>query len=152
MLIVTGEKTARERVEGLGGKFTFCTLNDPLELDKILRGESLPTFSALGAALFHMATNRAFDAAMMNEADGYLGETAGQHVWLIYRNNLDWLKSPEAALTLQRAKDFAAAKPGKAHLVFAPSRFVSQKLLSEQNIPVEFVPLPFALYRIERAS
>jgi adenine-specific DNA-methyltransferase len=99
-----------------------------------------------------MATNRAFDSAMMNEADGYLGETAGQHVWLIYRNNLDWLKSPEAALTLQRAKDFAAAKPDKAHLVFAPSRFVSQKLLSEQNIPVEFVPLPFALYRIERAS
>ena len=152
VLIVIGEKTARERVEGLGGEFTYCTLNEPLELDKILRGDSLPTFASLGAALFHMATNRAFDADIMNEADGYLGETAGQHVWLIYRSDLDWLKSPEAALTLQRAKDFAAAKPGKAHLVFAPSRFVSQKLLSEQNIPVEFVPLPFALYRIERAS
>jgi len=89
VLIVTGEKTARESVEGLGGAFTYCTLNEPLELDKVLRGDSLPSFAALGAALFHMATNRAFEAAMMNEADGYLGETAGQHVWLIYRNNLD---------------------------------------------------------------
>jgi len=24
------------------------------------------------------------------------------------------------------------------------------KMLAEQNLPVEFVPLPFALYRIER--
>jgi len=36
-------------------------------------------------------------------------------------------------------------------LVFAPARFVSQKMLKEQNIPVEFVPLPFSLYRIERS-
>ena len=98
-----------------------------------------------------MATNRAFNPAAMSQKDGYLGATDSQHIWLIYRDNLDWLKSPEAALTLARAKSFAAAKPGKTHLVFAPSRFVSQKMLAEQNIPVEFVPLPFALYRIERA-
>jgi adenine-specific DNA-methyltransferase len=149
-LIVTGEKSITERVEGLGGSFTFCTLGEPVELDKVLNGDDLPTFAALGAALFHMATSRAFDPAEMDEADFYLGETEGQYVWLIYRNNLNWLKSPEAALTLQRAKNFATAKTGKKHLVFAPSRFVSQKLLAEENIPVEFVPLPFALYRIER--
>jgi len=45
VLIVTGEKTARERVEGLGGKFTYCTLNEPLELDKILRGDRKPAGS-----------------------------------------------------------------------------------------------------------
>jgi adenine-specific DNA-methyltransferase len=149
-LIVTGEKTVTEHAEGLGGSFTYCTLGDPVELDKVLNGDALPAYGALGAALFHMATNRAFDVAAMVEADFYLGETEGQHVWLIYRADLEWLKSPDAALTLQRAKGFAAAKPGKKHLVFAPSRFVSQKLLAEQNIPVEFVPLPFALYRIER--
>ena len=44
----------------------------------------------------------------------------------------------------------AKAKPDKPHLVFAPARFVRQKMLAEQNIPVEFAPLPFALYRIER--
>ena len=150
-LIVTGEKMVSERAEGLGGTFTYCTLGAPVEMDKILTGETLPDFAGLGAALFHIATNRAFDPAAADEAAGYLGQTEGQHVWLIYRPDLEWLKSPEAALTLSRAQQIAASKTdGKKHLVFAPARYVSQKLLAEQNIPVEFVPLPFALYRMER--
>lgn len=150
-LIVTGEKTVAERAEGLGGTFTYCTLGDPVELDKVLSGETLPPYAGLGAALFHMATNHALDPAAVREDDFYLGATEGQHVWLIYKPDLDWLKSPEAALTLARAKAFAASDPDKRHLVFAPARFVSQKMLAEQNIPVEFVPLPFALYRIDRS-
>ncbi len=150
-LVVTGEKTVDERAEGLGGTFTYCTLGDPVELDKVLSGETLPSFAGLGAPLFHMATNRAIDPAAMREADFYLGATEGQHVWLIYKPDLNWLKSPDAALTLARAKAFAATDPEKKHLIFAPARFVSQKMLAEQNIPVEFVPLPFALYRIDRS-
>ncbi len=136
---------------GLGGTFTYCTLSNPVELDKVLSGETLPPYAGLGAALFHMATNQALDPAAVREDDFYLGATEGQHVWLIYKPDLDWLKSPEAALTLARAKAFAASDPDKRHLVFAPARFVSQKMLVEQNIPVEFVPLPFALYRIDRS-
>ncbi|WP_427183399.1 site-specific DNA-methyltransferase [Bordetella bronchialis] len=150
-LIVTGERTVTERAEGLGGTFTYCTLGDPVELDKVLSGETLPSYAGLGAALFHMATNQALDPATVREDDFYLGATDGQHVWLIYKPDLDWLKSPEAALTLARAKAFAASDADKRHLVFAPARFVSQKMLAEQNIPVEFVPLPFALYRIDRS-
>jgi adenine-specific DNA-methyltransferase len=150
-LIVTGEKTVAERAEGLGGTFTYCTLGDPVELDKVLSGESLPSYAGIGAALFHMATNHALDPATVREDDFYLGATESQHVWLIYRPDLAWLKTPDAALTLTRAKAFAATDPDKRHLVFAPARFVSQKMLAEQNIPVEFVPLPFALYRIDRS-
>ncbi|MCT8972477.1 site-specific DNA-methyltransferase [Microbaculum marinisediminis] len=150
-LVVTGEKAATGRAEGLGGTFTYCTLGAPVELDKILSGKTLPPYAALGAALFHMATNRPLDPAMIGETEWYLGEGGSEHLWLIYQPDLDWLKSPEAALTLSRAKKFAAAKPGARHLVFAPARFVSQKMLQEQNISVEFVPLPFALYRIERS-
>jgi len=150
-LIVTGEKAVAERAEGLGGTFTYCTLGEPVELDKVLSGEALPPYASLGAALFHMATNRALDATTVREDDFYLGAMGDQHVWLIYKPDLDWLKSPAAALTLSRAKEFAASDPDKRHLVFAPARFVSQKMLAEQNIPVEFVPLPFALYRIDRS-
>ena len=150
-LIVTGENTVAERTEGLGGTFTYCTLGAPIELDKVLRGETLPTYEGIGAALFHMATNRPLDPGTVREEDFYLGEVEGQHVWLIYRPDLDWLKSPDAALTLTRAKTFAATDPNKRHLVLAPARFVSQKMLTEHNIPVEFVPLPFALYRIDRS-
>ena len=149
-LIVVGETAVTVRTEGLGGAFTYCTLGDPVELEKLLTGETLPSYEGLGAALFHMATNRAFDPKSLREADSYLGESGGQHVWLIYKPDLDWLKSPEAALTLTRARDFAACDPDKRHLVFAPARYVSQKMLFEENIPVEFVPLPFALYRIDQ--
>lgn len=150
-LIVTGEKAVAKRAEGLGGTFTYCTLGDPVELDKVLSGETLPPYAGLGAALFHMATNRALDPAAVREDDFYLGATEGQHVWLIYKPDLEWLKTPDAALTLSRAKAFAATDADKRHLVFAPARYVSQKMLAEQNIPVEFVPLPFALYRIDRS-
>lgn len=150
-LIVTGEKMVEERAEGLGGSFTYCTLGDPVELDRVLSGETLPSYEGLGAALFHMATSHALDPAKVREADFYLGGVADQHVWLIYKPNLDWLKSPDAALTLARAKQFADLDPKARHLVIAPARFVSQKMLAEQNIQVDFVPLPFALYRIERS-
>lgn len=150
-LIVIGEKAVDERAKGLGGTFTYCTLGEAIDLDKVLSGETLPPYAGLGAVLFHMATNRALDATTVREHDFYLGSTENQHVWLIYKPDLDWLKSPEAALTLSRAKAFAAIDQGKRHLVFAPARYVSQKMLTEQNIPVEFVPLPFALYRIDRS-
>jgi len=136
---------------GLGGNFTYCTLGDPVELDKILSGKTLPSYAGFGAPLFHMATNCALDPAAIREEDFYLGATEDQNIWLIYRPDLDWLKSPEAALTLGRAEAFAASDPNRRHLVFAPARFVSQKMLAERNIPVEFVPLPFALYRIARS-
>ena len=152
VLLVTGEKDVEERTEGLGGTFTYCTLGAPLELDRILLGEALPSFEALGAVLFHTATNQAFDAAQLDKRDGYgyLGESTFFHLWLIYKPDLDYLKSREAALTFSKAEAFAKEKPGKRHLVFAPARFVSQKMLNDANVPVEFAPLPFALYRIER--
>ena len=153
-LIVTGEKDVTQRTEGLGGSFTYCTLGPAIELDALLTGESLPAFEALGSVLFHMATNAPFDAARLDmHADGVglLGSAAGMFVWLIYKPELDWLKSKDAALTLERAKQFAAHDANARHLVFAPARFVSQKLLDSEGLKVEFAPLPYALYRIERA-
>ncbi len=97
-----------------------------------------------------MATNQAFETAKADMERSYLGESNGQHIWLIYRPDIEWLKSPEAALTLDKARAYAKAYPTAKHLVIAPARYVSQKLLAEENLPVEFVPLPFALYRIER--
>ena len=150
-LIVTGEKSVPEHTEGLGGTFTYYTLGAPVELNKVLSGETLPSYLGIGAPLFHMATNSALTPATVREADFYLGATEDQHVWLIYKPDLDWLKSPDSALTLTRAKEFAETVPDKRHLVFASTRFVSQKMLTEQNIPVEFVPLPYALYRIDQS-
>ncbi len=149
-LIVTGEKAVAERSEGLGGSFTYCTLGPPIELDAMLTGKHLPSYEALGSLLYHMATGRILENGAIREDDFHLGEHGDQHVWLIYKPDLEWLKGAEAALTLSFARQITAAYPGKSHLVLAASRFVSDKLLNEHGMAVEFVPLPYALYRIEQ--
>lgn len=149
-LIVTGEKAVAERAEGLGGSFTYCTLGEPVELDRILTGDDLPGFDALGGLLFHMATSQPVPPGQMDADRFHVGMVNGTRVWLIYRPDLEWLKSPDAALTLTFARQMAEAHPGERHLVFAPARYVSQRLLDAERLTVEFVPLPFALYRVER--
>ena len=153
MLRVEGVKRISERAEGLGGEFTYCTLGEPIELDKLLSGAHLPAWEALGAWLFHTATGGTLAPLPKAAPAWYLGEAADRHVWLVYRDNLAFLKGPEAALTLSRAREFAAwgrdfddaRGQRKAHLVFAPAKYMSNAQLREHGI--DFAPLPFALYR-----
>ena len=153
VLRVEGEKRISEMVEGLGGEFTYCTLGEPLDIEKLLSGESLPGFDALGAWLFHTATGGTLLPRPKHAPQWYLGEAKDAHVWLVYEPSLMFLKSPEAALTLSRAKTFAAwghalnegKGDGKRHLVFAPAKYLSNKQLLAHG--VDFAPLPFALYR-----
>ncbi|MHB1249049.1 MAG: DNA methyltransferase [Polaromonas sp.] len=153
VLRVEGEKRVSEMAEGLGGEFTYCTLGEPLDVEKLLSGESLPAFEALGAWLFHTATGGTLLPKPKDAPQWYLGEAKDAHVWLVYEPSLMFLKSPEAALTLSRAKGFAewgharneGQGDGKRHLVFAPAKYLSNKQLLEHG--VDFAPLPFALYR-----
>mgnify|MGYP002078764729 CR=1 FL=1 len=147
VLKVEGEKHISERVEGLGGEFTYCTLGEPLDIEKLLSGEHLPSFEALGAWLFHTATGGTLLPAPKNAPQSYLGEAKDAHVWLLYEPSLNFLKSPDAALTLSRAKSFVewGKGRGKRHLVFAPAKYLSNKQLLE--LGVDYAPLPFALYR-----
>ena len=157
VLKVEGEKRISQRVDGLGGEFTYCTLGEPLNIDKLLSGEHLPAFEALGAWLFHTATGGTLLPAPKDAPQWYLGEALDAHVWLVYEPSLAFLKSPDAALTLSRAQGFAdwgrarGAGQGreptepKRHLVFAPAKYLSNKQLLA--LGVDYAPLPFALYR-----
>lgn len=147
VLVVTGEKAITDKVEGLGGSFTYCTLGDPIDMDKILTGESLPDYKGIGAWLFHTATGEALKAEMVDEAKWFLGESSGFYVWLIYKPDLEFLKSRESALTLNLAETIAKRK-SKRHLVFASAKYVPNKTLLP--LGVEYAPLPFALYRVEK--
>lgn len=149
VLRVEGEKKVSERAEGLGGEFTYCTLGDPLNIEKMLSGESLPAFEALGAWLFHTATGGTLPPTPKKAPRFYLGEAADAHVWLVYEPSLAFLKSTEAALNLSRAQAFAQwgvdKGDGKKHLVFAPAKYLSNKQLAEHRM--DFAALPFALLR-----
>jgi len=149
VLRVEGERRVSERAPGLGGSFTYCTLGDAIDLDELLAGRDLPTFDALGAWLFYTAIGAALPPRPKRAPEWYLGEAADRHVWLIYKPDLPFLKSPEAALTLSRARALqppgAADAPPKKHLVFAPAKYLSNRQLLD--LGVDFAPLPFALYR-----
>ena len=151
-VVVTGERAVETQAEGIGGQFTYCTLGPPVELDALLTGQHLPEAAALGAVLFHMATNEPSNPAAVRD-DGwatFLGEASTFMVWLMYRPELDWLKSRDAAFTLSHARALKTRHPDKRHLVFAPARFVTQKVLNEERLPVEFAPLPYSLFRVDR--
>ena len=157
VLKVEGEKRISQRVDGLGGEFTYCTLGEPLNIEKLLSGAHLPAFDALGAWLFYTATGGTLLPAPKDAPPWYLGEAKDAHVWLVYVPELGFLKSPEAALTLSRAQSFtdwgrarAASHSGEAtapkrHLVVAPAKYLSNKQLLA--LGVDYAPLPFALYR-----
>ena len=149
VLRVEGEKKVSERAEGLGGEFTYCTLGAPLNIEKLLSGEDLPAFEALGAWLFHTATGGTLPPAPKKAPRFYLGEAADAHVWLVYEPKLAFLKSSEAALNLSRAQAFVQwgqdKGDGKKHLVFAPAKYLSNKQLAEHRM--DFAALPFALLR-----
>lgn len=166
VVTVFGIQKTSERVPGLSkGQFTYCELGEPLDSEAILTGETMPSWEALGAWLLHTATGASLAPAGSGPTapkwvepesrDGsdiehwFLGEAGGKCVWLVYRPDVAFLKSRDAALTLDLAEQVVAARPGKAHLLFAPARFVPNSKL----IPLgcEYAPLPFSLYRVERA-
>ena len=153
LLRVEGVRRISERAPGLGGSFTYCTLGEPLNLEKMLSGERLPTAQALGEWLFHTATGGTLPPLPAQAPPWYLGRAQDRHLWLVYRPELAFLKSPEAALTLSLAQRIAAwgqqadAAVGTrlGHLVFAPAKYLSNQQLKAHG--VDFAPLPFALYR-----
>ncbi len=154
VLRVEGIKRVARHADGLGGSFTYCTLGEAVDLEKLLSGERLPAFEALGAWLLYTATGATLPAAPAQAPPHYLGETPDRHVWMIYRPELHFLKSPDAALTLTVAKAFQAwghahdaqrDQPLKGHLVFAPAKYLSNQQLKDHGI--DHAPLPFALYR-----
>lgn len=130
--------------------FTYCTLGEPIDLARILAGDTLPAYAELAPVLFHMATNETLSPEAMRPDEFFVGSSLHDHVWMIYKPDVEWLKSDEAALTLSRAKAIFKTDPAKRHLIFAPARFVSEKVLKEETINVAFIPFPDSLYCIEK--
>ncbi len=145
VLLVEGEKKISERVEGLGGEFTYCTLGEPIDAEKILSGKQLPDYASLAAWLFYTATGGTLAKSRIKEKEFFVGNAQDRYVWLIYKPDLAFLKSPDAALTLSFARKLREQHQKQRHLVFAPAKYLSNKQLLEFG--VDFAPLPFALYR-----
>ena len=149
--VIAGVPDARDEAlrEGLGGSFTFCTLGDPVTVEGMLTGETLPPFASLAAWLLHTATGVAAGSSALSplDGDGLFHEDERRRCHLLYEPDLEWLRSGEAALNEERAKRIGAAarERGKEAWAFAAAKYLGQRELDEYG--VTFCQLPYELHR-----
>ena len=155
--VINGVPEARDESlrEGLGGSFTYCKLGAPMEIERMLTGEALPSYSALAAYLLHTASGisaGAADLERLNDdglfytslsADKAGGET---DYYLLYEPDLDWLCGNEGILNEERARRVSAASRGSGRkaVVFGPGKYIGQRDLTPMGIT--FCQLPYEMH------
>ena len=137
--------------EGLGGSFTYCTLGDPIDIEEMLTGKSLPTYSELAAYLLHTASGISSgqqDLASQNE-DGLFYSSDTTDYYLLYENSLDWLRSNDAIFKESHANQIFDQNQAsdKRAVVFAAGKYMGQRDLTAKNIT--FCQLPYEMHRSE---
>jgi len=76
------------------------------------------------------------------EKTGLIGESKEYQVYLLYKPDMEYLKS--TALTLERAEALGKFA-GKKRLVFAPAKYLDQEHL--ERLHIDFAQLPFEIYQ-----
>jgi len=142
---ITAERVRRVIKSGTPGTFSYFELGEPVELENILSGKSLPSYTDLARYVFYTATGEEFDESKINEGINYIGESKEYEVFLFYKPDLEYLKA--TALTLDRAEKLQG-KSGKKKLVFAPTKYIDQDNLDRFNIV--FAQLPFEIYKLAK--
>ena len=145
--VIKGVKTAKNEnlKNGLGGTFSYFELGETIELENLLRGKNLPSFTEFARYLFYTATGEEFSEKVINETSGFIGESKNYEVYLIYQPDIEWLK--RNALTLEICQALPKFN-GKQRLVFAPCKYVDDHTCLEYRI--DFCQLPYEIYRIQK--
>ncbi len=95
----------QQKVEGLGGSFSYLRLGEPLFNEYRDLGDRLPTYEEVAKYVFYTETSRDFDPLAVNRETGKIGEHNGASYYLLYTPNetddqacdLTWLKQVGAA-------------------------------------------------------
>lgn len=134
--------------EGLGGSFTSCTLGDPIDVDSMLRGESLPSYSDFASYVLHTASGVSVGSHVLKplDDDGLFYTDDRRCYYLIYKPEIEFLKSNEAMVDEKRAQRISDSCGDKEAVVFAAGKFMRQHELSDQNIV--FCQIPHLMNRI----
>lgn len=143
--VIKGVPKSKNFKKGTGGSFSYFELGDTIEMESLLRGKNLPTYTEFARYLFYTATGEEFNEKAINEKTGFIGESKNYEVYLFYKAELDWLK--KNALTLELCKSLPKFK-NKQRLVFAPAKYVDDHTLLDYRI--DFCQLPYEIYRIQR--
>ena len=148
--VINGVENAKDKAlkEGLGGSFTYCTLGEPIEIEGMLTGESLPSYSDLAAhLLFAAAGVPAGDEKLeQKNDDGFFYSDDKNDYYLHYQPDLEFLSSDEAILKQEHAERIreTSHQNDKKAIVYAAGNYIGQRQLTKMGIT--FCQLPYALH------
>ncbi len=148
--VINGVPEARDAAlrEGSGGSFTYCTLGKPIEVETMLTGEALPSYTALAANLLYTTAGVSVgaDALEMQNDDGLFHSDDENDYYLLYKPDLEYLRSNAAILNLERAERIrdVSRETGRKSIVYAAGNYIGQRELTQMGII--FCQLPDALH------
>jgi adenine-specific DNA-methyltransferase len=146
--VIGGAKGSKDNAlrRGLGGSFTYCDLGEALDLDRFFDGKGAPNYEQVARYIVYTATGQSADVPIKANNDWFVAEAAGYRIHLIYKPDLNFMRSNHSALTLEMAKQIEKAAKGKPILIYAAAKFMSQADLTKRSIT--FCQLPYSVHRI----
>ena len=143
------EDITRERVKraiklyGYDSGFKYLRVGKPIDAETMLDGE-LPKYEQFAKYVYYLCTGENLkDEKKIKEKDFYVGEFGNQLIYLLYKQ--DFKSLTKLALTLDFAEKIIAKNKNKRIIVYAPSCFLDQEYLEENQI--EFVGIPYNLFQ-----
>ncbi|MCY3627178.1 MAG: site-specific DNA-methyltransferase [Gammaproteobacteria bacterium] len=131
--------------EGFGGSFTYATLGDPIDVEGMLTGKSLPAYAELAAYLLNTASGLSVQEELRPQNENGLFYSHGDtDFYMLYRPEIGWLRSNDAILNEHQARQIHGA--GRSAVVFAVDKFMGQRFLSDMRIT--FCQIPYELHRV----
>ena len=138
----------RERVKraidkyGYDSGFKYYRLGIPIDAETMLAGQ-LPTYKQFAKYVYYLCTGEHLEAEdKINEEEYYVGEYGKQAIYLVYKQDYETLT--RLALNLTLAEKIKQQQPGKKRIVYAPSCFLDEEYLTDNQI--EFVGIPYNLF------
>lgn len=140
---ITSERVKRAiGKSGYSAGFKYYRLGIPLDAETMLEGQ-LPTYNHFAKYVYYLCTGENLEAEdKINEADFYVGEYGKQAIYLVYKQDYETLT--RLALNLTLAEKIKQQQPGKKRIVYAPSCFLDEDYLTDNQI--EYVGIPYCLF------
>ncbi|MXZ00380.1 site-specific DNA-methyltransferase [Candidatus Poribacteria bacterium] len=149
--VINGVPDAKDEAlrEGLGGSFTYCTLGEPIEIEAMLTGEKLPTYTALATNLLFTTAGLSVEEVTLEQKndDGLFFSDDKNDYYLIYKPDLEYLRSNEAILNLAHAKRIQHSSHENGNqkaIVYAAGNYIGQRELTKMGIA--FCQLPYVIH------
>jgi adenine-specific DNA-methyltransferase len=147
--VIKGVPNAKDESlkSGFGGSFTYCQLGEPIDLERFFDGRGTPSYEQVARYVVYTATGQSV-ADVPNEPrkDWFIAEAGGYRIHLIYRPDLAFMRTNDAALSMPLAQQIAKSSKAKPVLVYAAAKFMAQAALT--GIDITFCQLPYSIHRV----